>query len=62
MTEDVYLRADWAAKRVRDALKEVLMVKRANWWWWLVLNSVEALQEVLMVKRADWWWWEGEQD
>ena len=53
MTEDVYLRADWAAKRVRDALKEVLMVKRANWWWWLVLNSVEALQEVLMVKRAD---------
>ena len=45
-----------------DALKEVLMVKRANFWWWQVLNSVEALQEVLMVKRADWRWWEGEQD
>ena len=50
------------SKKSRGALKEVLMVKRANWWWWLVLNSVEALQEVLMVKRADWWWWEGEQD
>ena len=50
------------SKKSRDALKEVLMVKRANFWWWLVLNSVEALQEVLMVKRADWRWWEGEQD